>query len=118
MEIRIEFDAHDEVIVESCPREAGHAFRRITKRQGFSPFLLEVHHPDGTLAWDIEWDDPDLWLDPEDLQYVKEVGADPVLIRLIFINGDTYRRFRNSEHWDTILSDLRNYMPTSSDDNK
>lgn len=95
MRYRITFEAYDnipeEVLTAESPREMGHDFRRVIKRRGFSPFLIEAFdHESGELAWDMEWNDPDLWLEAEDFAYFTSVGAEEQLVLLIFINGNLY----------------------------
>jgi len=107
MTYRIEFDEHEDVVEETCPRAAGHAFRRITRRRGWSPFWLELRDDEGKALWDLEWTDRDLWLQPEDFVYLLSVDADSRLIRLVWINGNQLTWFRRSEEAMAAASELR-----------
>lgn len=105
--IRIEWDNGEE-ITEQDPRAAAHAFRRVVRRRGFSPFLVEGLDAAGEVVWDFEWNDPDLWLQAEDGALMYRLQVPPVFVRLVFLNGPAYRppkigsredlNFRSSEN--------------------
>jgi len=67
------------------PRSAGVAYARHIAEHGFSEFSVDFGG-----GVEIEWTDPDLFLEPADLEYFGRVGVPRAFVKKVFINWQAY----------------------------
>jgi hypothetical protein len=66
--------------------DAGRGAAREIRERGFREFLISF-----PCGFEIEWTDPDLFLEPEDVVYFLTLPVPLDIVRPLFINWQTYR---------------------------